>query len=477
MDAAVARTPVVAPAPPSPPPDPIASRVAQVYAPGESLPEPLRKRLRAVLKDRSRSPIALHHVIDLPRPDGSHEVFALYEYAVYEDCVARYPDRETGREHCAGHFERVFDHVDTINDKEVVRYRKAPINRDCLALGAVHAVLGPPGTRPADALVELTATDLPDLRCHPVAYQRVAAADVDGDHQLELYIDVTTMDDWVGSFRDSFGTVSALRSDWDRRLFILAGTDVRNAELAVRVDQVRGHGDLVPEELVELRDVDGDGHLDVIVTEMRYMHSASDGIGEPLELEGRNRTVYRYDPGPGMDVYREGIPLHQLDGVLETERQAREAAAANPAPEAAVTAPTGAVEPATAPTGEAGSASLQAAKAPPAGATDERPAAPSSGSAAARAAPPIPAVAADGSAGSPTAGSAAARAAPSSPAPPAGGGTPAPGAGSAAAPATPTSPAATAGGPADAPDAPRRSESSPTPGPGAPPAAGSAARP
>jgi len=239
VDTAIARTPVVAPAPPSSAPDPIASCVAQAYAPSESLPEPLRKRLRAALKDRSRSPIALHHVIDLPRPDGSHEVFALYEYAVYEDCVARYPDRETGREHCAGHFERVFDHVDTINDKELVRYRKAPINRNCLALGAVHAVLGPPGTRPADALVEFTATDLPDLRCHPVAYQRVVAADVDGDHQLELYIDVTTMDDWVGSFRDSFGTVSALRSDWDRRLFILAGTDVRNAKLAVRVDQVR----------------------------------------------------------------------------------------------------------------------------------------------------------------------------------------------------------------------------------------------
>jgi hypothetical protein len=115
------------------PPDPIAALFPVKYMPSETLPDQMRRRIRFRLRDKSQAAIALHHIIDISKPDGSREVFALYGYSFYEDCLHGYATRKEGREHC------------------LAEGGTMPINRAGAALGAVRALFGPPdATTPAD---------------------------------------------------------------------------------------------------------------------------------------------------------------------------------------------------------------------------------------------------------------------------------------------------------------------------------------
>jgi len=354
-------------APPPPRPDPIATAVKVAYAPSESLPDKLRKRIAVALKDKSRAPIALHHVIDIVLPDGGREVFALYEYGTYEDCLAEYPDRKTGRDHCVGERVLVWD-SGAPGDK--VRYKNVRINRDCLALGAVHAVFPPPppnATADSYPAPQVISAPFSELRCHLVGIQRVLAADLDGDHQLELYVDITSASEQLGSVRDmGMSSLPVRRTAWQRRLYILSGPYIPRYKLAVELGEITGWGELVPEELVALRDVDGDGHLDVVRTELAYCHgTASGGIGEPCEpVENRRQDVNFYDPDA--DTYKDGISMFELEKARQAKAEAAAAAAAAEAAAAARITPE-----------DAAHAAGSAATPPTAPATDIAPPAPS----------------------------------------------------------------------------------------------------
>jgi len=314
---AAAKTAAPSDAPPAPapkPPDPIASLFRVAYSPSETLPDKMRRRIRAALKDKSRAPIALHHIIDIPLPDGSREVFAIYEYGTYEDCLAKYPNRQIGRENCVGELAQIGD-MEKSEAAHELRLKPVRLNRDCLAVGAVHAVFARPvpGTPPdTGGSLSVTSTPFTEAECHIDRYDRVLVADIDGDHALELYVDFTSFHDKIDTIRDIFPSIPQLESSWKRHLYILSGTDISSTELEAAIGGIEGVGELAHEELVALRDVDGDGHLDVVRTELSYCHGTyHHGIGEPCEnLETRNRTVHVYDPSN--DTYKEGVPLENV---------------------------------------------------------------------------------------------------------------------------------------------------------------------
>ncbi|TMQ17874.1 MAG: tetratricopeptide repeat protein [Deltaproteobacteria bacterium] len=309
--------------------DPLASRFRPVYLPGETVPDALRQRIRSALKDKSRAPVALHHVIDVPRPDGGREVFALYEYSVHEDCMARWPDRKVGREHCQGKLASVFDGEESQTDEDIsrnghrYRYKQIRLNENCVALGVVRAVFGPPGpggSAETGGALAISSRALSELRCTVRSYDHVLVADVDGDGKLELYLELATEKE---DAREVRGLMSRA-VDARRSVYLLSGDDVARTELSFHDVEVA---------TVELRDLDRDGHLDMIQT--TFCISDSGPCGPP----SGEQLVHVYDAAK--DAYRPAVAsrdfarrLHdramkslaakQLDAAVQSWRDAAE---------------------------------------------------------------------------------------------------------------------------------------------------------
>lgn len=277
-----ASAPKTVEAPPAPP-DPIAALFPVKYTPSETLPDKMRRRIRFRLRDKSQAAIALHDIIDIPKPDGSREVFALYEYSVYEDCVHGYATRKEGREHCLAEMGTI------------------PIGRDGVAMGAVRAHFGPPdATTPADAGGELTVWSMAfkDGLCFAYPYHHLFVADVDGDDKLEMYVDITTAcyQVHVGEAR------SPLPGESRRHLYVFSGD---TADTSLSLELVIQHFDggyrawPLDEELIALLDINHDGHLDVIQTKPCF----KEGGREPCDWEPREKVAYVYDVDD--DMWRE----------------------------------------------------------------------------------------------------------------------------------------------------------------------------
>ncbi len=322
--------------PTTPPPkiDPIASLFQVTYTPGETLPDKLRRRIRNQLKDKSPAPIALHHIIDIPKPDGGREVFALYEYSAYEDCMHGYADRKEGRDHCLGELVSVYDGPGDQTEEQQrrngkrYRYKQIRLNRACVALGAVRAVFGPPGpgeTVDTGGSLAITSFAFTDALCEVRSYNHVLVADVDGDKKLEMYVDITTAKEELGDVRGpQADSVPAKKYNSRRYLYVLSGDDVSNAELALDLGSHTAVIDLAPEELVELRDLDHDGHLDVIQTKLCFMFPMGAIDGAPCDdSEPREKIAHVYDAEK--DAYKEGV-------AMEAPGQAGAEAAPSPAP-------------------------------------------------------------------------------------------------------------------------------------------------
>jgi hypothetical protein len=293
-------------------PVPIESLFEVMYTPDEALPDKLRRRIRFRLKNRSRAPIALHHIIDIPKPDGSREVFALYESSVYEDCVQGFANRKAGRDHCLGELVDVFDGYASRESGQRYRYKQVRLNRACVALGAVRAVFGPPGAREnADTGGSLAITSIafPGALCEVRSYNHLLVADVDGDQKLEMYVDITTAREELGSFRGSYADAVPIKKDTSRRyLYVLSGDNVAAAELSLDLGDDTARSDLAPEELVELNDIDRDGHLDVIQTVLCFKPRPMPGEDVPCDdSEPRERIAYLYDVK--QDSYKEGVAV------------------------------------------------------------------------------------------------------------------------------------------------------------------------
>ena len=272
-------------APPAPP-DPIAALFPVKYTPSETLPDKMRRRIRFRLRDKSQAAIALHHIIDIPKPDGSREVFALYEYSVYEDCVHGYATRKEGREHC------------------LVEPGTIPINRAGVALGAVRALFGPPeATTPADAGGSLTVWSMAfkDGLCDVDQYHHLFVADVDSDDKLEMYADITTS--CTEANYDVRTPRMTLPHEFRQHLYVFSG-DAADTALALALDSHSSSDwgsdrDRVHEELIALLDINHDGHLDVIQTKPCF----KEGSREPCDWEPREKVAYVYDADD--DMWRE----------------------------------------------------------------------------------------------------------------------------------------------------------------------------
>lgn len=306
---------------PAPAPDPIAAGLERVHRPGETLPDPMRRRIRSRLQASSKVPIALHHIIDVPRPDGGREVFALWESSVYEQCLTEWRTPDERREHCLGQLANVVDHTLDWNGGPGPKYAHKDIrlNQHCVTLGAVHAVFGPAGPKdPADTggALEVTSLALPDLRCVVRRYHRVLVADLDGDKQLEMYLDLTTANEQVGEVRGDFTDSKTVKQyATAERMYILSG-DVTAIQVALDLgegtfqadDSANGVDGPPDAESIALIDADRDGHRDVLEIKPCFKDMLPIGAPgpPPCDVEPHETVVHRYDPAA--DRYLDGAP-------------------------------------------------------------------------------------------------------------------------------------------------------------------------
>jgi hypothetical protein len=98
--------------------------------------EKLQRRIRFALRSVAKAPIALRDLISVPREDGGAEIFGLYQYSAYEECVRGHPSREEARTKCLG----------TRDDWDNLLRN----NRACMRYGLLYARLAAAGPDAAD---------------------------------------------------------------------------------------------------------------------------------------------------------------------------------------------------------------------------------------------------------------------------------------------------------------------------------------
>jgi len=259
--------------------DPIESLFPKRHAVSDTLSDKMRRRIRFRLNDVAKVPIALHDIIPIPNPDGSLEVFALYEYSAYEQCVLGYATRTEGREHC-------LDAPAYYNDEG----KPVRLNRDCKVFGAVYARFAAPneGTAPETG-GELTVSSipLPKSECEILKIHHMFVDDVDGDGKQELYLDLATARELPPEFRGSGGPLHS-----KRYLYVLSAESALEIQLSLLLSEIITKNEPNPEPLILLFDLDHDGHLDVV-----QIAACWEGVysREPCPMDVRTRTQYLYD--------------------------------------------------------------------------------------------------------------------------------------------------------------------------------------
>jgi hypothetical protein len=285
------------------PPDPIASLFRRRYTPDESLPDRMRRRIRYHLRSKTKAPIALHHITYVPQAGSGGDVFAIYEYSAYEDCVLGYADRKEGREKCTGEQVAIsdLDHRETnAIGQEQYLDKQVYLNHECVVLGVVRAHFEPPGPDvPADAggAVTISSAKLDGL-CEAHSYNRLFVADLDGDERLELYLDVTTSEEKLNRSPGvrSEPESTSIGHHFDRHLYLFAGDGSSDFALSLGLGDWEDL-DLQPQELVELRDLNRDRRLDVIQWELCIIVRSSGVASSDRSCGGkpRRKTEYMYD--------------------------------------------------------------------------------------------------------------------------------------------------------------------------------------
>jgi hypothetical protein len=310
-------------------PDPFAAQFPERHTPNETLPEKMRRRIRYHLREKTKAPVALHHVIDIRPADGGRDVYGIYEYSLYEDCVLGYPTRKEGREHCQAAPVKITDHdkydkyYEYEDGRVLYRSKEVRLNGDCMALGAVRAHFDPPDATQVDSAdaggkLTLWSTRFLDVLCKPHAYQHVFVTEfpreLPGAPELGavMYVDLTTSaeitEDAVS--RSTGQNLTDIDHSFRRNLYLFFGNDAGEAALANRIAEWK-HLALDPEELIELRDINQDGALDVVQTAFCIPDSIL-GLNTPWEMgrDGRNdeyacgwkarqKFAYVYDPKKG----------------------------------------------------------------------------------------------------------------------------------------------------------------------------------
>lgn len=258
------------------------------YERNETLPDKMQRRIRFQLRTVAKAPIALRDIIHVPHEDGSAEMFALYEYSAYEECVRGYPTRQEARAACLG---------------DGIGNNRLRLNRGCVVLGVVYATFASPGPKdPSDAGGALTVASapLPGTLCIMGEHKHTFVADVDQDGALELYADFTTGERWGGEIR-SPGAEPTYYANEQREVVIFSGGKRAGPPLMLRYSEEHMYaGNSAPQDdLIMLHDLDGDGHLDLIAIE-----PCSDA--QQCDPEHRERTIYLYDRK--LDRWVKGVP-------------------------------------------------------------------------------------------------------------------------------------------------------------------------
>jgi hypothetical protein len=248
--------------------------------PDDALPEKMAKRIRYKLREVAKAPIALRGFIRSPNPDGSLEVFAIYEYSAYEDCVRSYATRKEGREQCRQHLS----------------------NGGCVGLGAVRAHFGKPkagATFETSGSLAVSSMAFADTLC-TVSSEVAFVDDVDRDGKLEMVIDEMT------TYYVS-GDRSPDEYSYKRQLFIFPGTDgTGDFERVLDSWMAMTSRERSPsiEVQVQWPDLNRDGHPDLLVSEVPdCANDLMEGWTQSEEKEAecekqpRKQTAYLFDKG------------------------------------------------------------------------------------------------------------------------------------------------------------------------------------
>lgn len=248
----------------------------------------------------ARAPIALRDFIGVPRSDGGKDVYAIYEYSVYEDCVKGAASRQDGRSACLEEPVSVVTGTNPHHDEEDSNsdrylYKQIRPGRECRKYGAVYAAFSP---APADKVLgeegalRVLSLPLPEIDCELHTLAQFFVDDVDGDREQELYLDVTSARPSVRNVRGSFTDDIDVEDVARRRNVLIVGPAGEGLEL-------QGH---IPDAEVWMRDLDRDGHADLVAIG-RCIEDLAEGtedftmwgVEEYCVPEMRERIWYLYD--------------------------------------------------------------------------------------------------------------------------------------------------------------------------------------
>lgn len=271
--------------------------------PTSKLSDKMVKRIRYKLRDVTKAPIALRKFIQVPNPDGSLEVFAIYEFSEFEGCVRGYPTRKEGRAACLSQVSHAY----------------------CTRLGAVRAHFGQPKEGASmDTSGSLAVWSMAFEDTHCSADEETAFVDdVDRDGKLEMLIDLRT------SYTEG-GDRSPSEFGYKRQLHVFPGAD-GSEPFSLDVDAWSyANGSDRPSELasqLETGDFNHDGHMDFLLSHAADCDLEDYGDDRDAKVascvkQARSEAVYLYELKG--DKWEESDEL----SAARTEAAAKEAAEA-----------------------------------------------------------------------------------------------------------------------------------------------------
>lgn len=248
------------------------------------LPDKMNRRIRFRLRSLSKAPVALRTIAYVPRSDGSAKVVATYETSVYEECVRDHPNRKDGSKACL----------------------KKRLVRGCVRSGVVWAHFAVPkaGTPPEQG-GELTVYTRPlEREICTIEKEVVRLADLDGDGRLELELNVLS----------AHTPEADNRGQWNHEYwwsyYLLRGDLAPERSLSLEVakwyvDNSQDGYSPDPLTLFEARDVDHDGHRDLVIYDPLDLESCNpdeqprdapeEGKPNPCALVNRATALYLYN--------------------------------------------------------------------------------------------------------------------------------------------------------------------------------------
>ncbi len=252
----------------------------------ELLSDKMERRVRSTLRKDHDAMVQVAAKLVVPETDGGVTVLALYEYSLFEVCVAKEGGGKEARRKCA-------DAATDSNGDPMAALRR------CTGRGLVRARFGaPPAKNPAyGGALEIVATRPVTKGCTIDQVRSLRLHDVDGDGRPELEVDIrTTTPDKTFREPERFDvktrSIGWYREDLTPQFERELASWGYEGEAMEETDQAR----------TSLRDVDADGGIDLVLETITVdpMSCDFDGGGWPKDVsacsEGEvEQTVLTYD--------------------------------------------------------------------------------------------------------------------------------------------------------------------------------------